>query len=362
MKKSFLRHFGFWLLAIFVLTWIYGTAFDNFSLGFAVILMLIPVHMLYFYTVAYWVVPRILFRQKYLLTFIVCLLSAVFAAFLYRLNEILVSDPYIYSVLSAAEPNFTWSKLNGSFSGQLLNPHDFVNAVERSNVIVWAGVSLKFIKMWYERRQAAMQAELNFLKAQIHPHFLFNTLNNLYALSLNHSTQVPEIILGLSNILRYILYEGNTEEVLLKRDIEILEDYIALEKIRYEERLDLNFNRIGTVDGQKIVPLLMLPLVENAFKHGVSETVESPWINIELLLEENKLSFKVSNSKPAESSNAEKRDFEKVGLSNVKKRLDLLYPGRYSLELLDEEEVYIAVLKLEIETDKPKIDKPANIV
>ncbi|WP_256010364.1 sensor histidine kinase [Desertivirga xinjiangensis] len=355
MKESFLRHFGFWLLAILVLTWIYGTAFDNFALGFLVILMLIPVHMLYFYTVAYWVVPRILFRQKYLLTFFACLLSAVLAAVLYRLNEILVSDPYIYNVLSATEPNFTWSKLDGSFSEQFLNPHDFVNAVERSNVIVWAGVSLKFIKMWYERRQAAMQAELNFLKAQIHPHFLFNTLNNLYALSLNQSTQVPEIVMGLSNILRYILYEGNMEEVLLKRDIEILENYIALEKIRYEERLELNFNLIGSVDGQKIVPLLMLPLVENAFKHGVSETVEAPWINIELLIDGKDLSFKVSNSKPAGNSNAVNRDFEKVGLSNVKKRLELLYPGRYSLELLDEEEVYIAILKLEL-------DKPAYIV
>ncbi len=348
MKESILRHTGFWLIAILVLTWIYGTAFDNFQLGFEVILMLIPVHMLYFYTVAYWVIPRYFFRQQYILTFFACLLSAFMAAVVYRLNEILISDPYIFRVLSATEKNFTWSKLDGSFSEQLLNPHDFVNAVERCNVIVWLGVSLKFIKMWFERRQAALQAELNFLKGQIHPHFLFNTLNNLYALSLQQSKQVPGIVLGLSSILRYILYEGNSEEVSLKRDIEILESYIALEKIRYEERLDLNFNLIGEVNEQKIVPLLMLPLVENAFKHGVSETVDAPWINIELLVEGNNLSFKVSNSKPPGVANSARKDFEKVGLSNVRKRLELLYPGRYFLDLLDEEELYIAVLKVEI--------------
>ncbi|WP_374163173.1 sensor histidine kinase [Arcticibacter sp. MXS-1] len=348
MKEHILKHTGFWLIGIVFLTWIYGTAFDNFHLAFVVVLMLIPVHMLYFYTLTYWVVPRYFLGQQYIHAFFACLLSAFLAAVIYRLDEILISDPYIYVVLSASEKNFTWSKLEGSFSQQLLNPHDFVNAVERSNVIVWLGLSLKFIKMWFERRQAALQAELHFLKGQIHPHFLFNTLNNLYALSLQQSKQVPEIVLGLSNILRYILYEGNSEEVSLKRDLEILESYIALEKIRYEERLDLNINIIGNVDEQKIVPLLMLPLVENAFKHGVSETVNDPWINLEFLVEGNNISFKVSNSKPALKGSLTRKDFEKVGLSNVRKRLALLYPGRYSLNILDEEVVYIAVLKVEI--------------
>ena len=127
--------------------------------------------------------------------------------------------------------------------------------------------------MWYEKQRAALEAELNLLKGQLHPHFLFNTLNNLYALTLNQSSRSPSVVMGLSEILRYMLYEANRESVLLKRDVEILENYIGLEKIRYEDRLDLNFNISGISEEQKIAPLLILPLVENAFKHGTSERI-----------------------------------------------------------------------------------------
>ncbi|MGX5691411.1 sensor histidine kinase [Arcticibacter tournemirensis] len=346
MKKPIVQQIAFWCLGILVLTLIYGTAYDDYRLGFAVILMLLPVHMVYFYAVSYWIIPRFFFRQKYIVTVIACLTVAILVAVLYRLNEILISDPYIFQFYKARDPAFSWSKLDGTFIQQLLRPGDFVNAVERSNVIVWIGISLRFIQMWYERQQAAVQAELNFLKGQVHPHFLFNTLNNLYALSLSESKQTPGVILGLSNILRYMLYECRSDEVLLKRDIEILQSYVALEKIRYEERLDLNFTLHGDPGARRIAPLLMLPLVENAFKHGVSETVDAPWISIELMVQNDQLLLKVANSKPEGRGPAGKRDFEKVGLSNVRKRLELLYPGRYTLELDDEDDVYIAVLKI----------------
>jgi hypothetical protein len=347
MKRALAGHAALWGVSTLVLTAIYGTAFGSYRLGFVVVLMLLPVHMVYFYSIVYWVIPRFFFRRRYVITALACLLIALLVAVLYRLNEMLLSDPYIFRFYKITDPAFSWGKLSGSFMTQLFRPTDFVNAVERSNVIVWIGVSLKFVQLWYERQQAALQAELNFLKAQIHPHFLFNTLNNLYALARSQSKQTPEVILGLSQILRYMLYECNAEMVLLKRDVEILENYIALEKIRYEDRLELNFHRSGKVASQQIAPLLMLPLVENAFKHGVSETIDAPWINIELTMSETRLVLKVSNSKP-ETTDTDAGTMEKVGLSNVRKRLELLYPANYQLEFCDDEGLYIVTLELDL--------------
>jgi hypothetical protein len=331
---------------------IYGTAFGSYDLGWRVIVMLLPVHMFYFYAIAYWVLPKLFFRQHYIFAGLAIVVCTLTVAILYRLNEILLSDPFIYRYYKEKDPAFTWAKLDGSIWQQLLRPVDFVNAVERSNVVVWIGVALQFVKLWYERRQAALQAELNFLKGQIHPHFLFNTLNNLYSLALNESKQTPGIILGLSNILRYMLYECKADEVPLMRDIEILENYIALEKIRYEDRLDLNVNITGAIAGQHVAPLLLLPLVENAFKHGAAETVEGAWINIDLRVNGDRLKFKVANGKAEKMAGDERLD--KVGLANVRKRLELLYPDKHSLEVLNEEDVFIAELELHLLTTTNK--------
>lgn len=200
------------------------------------------------------------------------------------------------------------------------------------------------------------QTELNFLKGQIHPHFLFNTLNNLYALTLRQSPKSPSIVLGLSNILRYMLYECGTETVLLKRDLEIIHNYVELEKLRYEERLDLTFSVTGVIDDQKIPPLLMLPLIENAFKHGTGETISEPWINIDLKLSSNNLKFKISNSKPGKPSEDHEKHFGTIGLENVKKRLEILYPNAHKLLVFDEEELFVTILELKLNT--PAVNKP----
>lgn len=214
---------------------------------------------------------------------------------------------------------------------------------------------VKFFKMRHERKQLALQAELNFLKGQIHPHFLFNTLNNLYALTLNQSNKSPAVVLGLSEILRYMLYECNTDNVKLEREIEIIKNYISLEKIRYEDRLDVNININGNIQNKYIAPLLLLPLIENAFKHGIGETIIDPWINIEIAITESQLKFKVSNSKPLQAENNESH-FEKIGLSNVQKRLDFLHKDGYQFHTYDEEEIYVAILEINLNTKCTKED------
>jgi len=356
IKYPVLKQLFYWLLSFSLLVFIYSTAYGSYELGAKVILLLLPVHMCYFYLITGWVLPRFFFRDKYVETFFLLLLIMLLIAVLYRVTEVFITDPYIYRFYSLKDSGFTWDKLNHSKWEQLKSPVDFVNAVERSNTVVWICVTLKLFILWNERKQAVLQAELNFLKGQLHPHFLFNSLNNLYALSLDNAPQTPGIILGLSNILRYVLYECTAVQVPLKRDIEVLNDYIELEKLRYEDRLELNVNMSDPIGAAEIAPLLMLPLVENAFKHGAAETTDTPWINIELYVSGDALTFKISNSKPEQplaDCPGQKFDGE-IGLLNLRKRLELLYPGKYSFRYFDESDCFIAELNVQLSSGSKK--------
>lgn len=338
----------YWLLAFGLLTFIYGTAFGSYTLGTQVILMLLPVHMCYFYIIAKWIMPRLFFQGKYIKAFFAVVVLMFLIAVLYRLTEIFIADPYVYHFYKSTDANFTWEKLNHTRWEQLKNQIDFVNAIERSNVVVWILVTLNLFILWNERKHAMLQAELNQLKGQLHPHFLFNALNNLYALSLENAPQTPGVILGLSNILRYVLYECTADQVLLKRDIEVLNDYIKLEQIRYEERLELNVTFSDNAGDRKIAPLLMLPLVENAFKHGAAESIDTPWINIELYITGDDLILKISNSIPENTVADGKANTGRIGLLNVQKRLELLYPGKHQFNYSDEGDCFITELKVKL--------------
>lgn len=359
-KGRLLNHVAFWCLFIFLFTvaWGYGAGVPGgFPVAFTAVLMLIPVHMLYFYSTAYWIIPKYLHQRSYvklLLAFIAC---SVAIAFLFRADEIFIVDPYLLTKILQDNPSAKWQKVEGTILQQFLEPYYIINAFEQSNIIIWIAISLRFFKMWYEKKQVALQAELNFLKGQIHPHFLFNTLNNLYSLTLNQSPKSPGIVLGLSNILRYMLYECNTENVLLSRDVEILESYVSLEKIRYEERLDLSLSITGDLSTHHIAPLLMLPLVENAFKHGTSEMVEEAWINIDIQIIENRLIFKVSNGKPPCPPKNMEVHFGKIGLSNVRKRLELLYKDAYQFNIYDEEEMFVAIFEIGLDQHVSNLTK-----
>jgi len=344
--RPMVRHILFWVCAGALLTLIYGTAYSHYGLGLLVILMLLPVHMAYFYVMVRWVLPRFLFTGMYIPAVAATLSIMLVVVLAYRLTEIFVVNPFIYDFYQQRNFKIAWPEISLPWWRQLMLSTDLVNAIERSNVVVWIGISLKFVSLWFERRQAALRAELDALKAQLHPHFLFNSLNNVYAFSLDNSPRTPETILRLSSILRYVLYEGSSSKVSLRKEIEVLESYIELEKIRYEERLELNLNVRGTVNNQEIAPLLMLPLVENAFKHGASETMGTPWINIDLVVNENEFTFKVSNSKPDRQSNALRPSGTRIGLANVRKRLQLLYAGRHTFRVHDAEDVFVVELKL----------------
>ena len=167
-----------------------------------------------------------------------------------------------------------------------------------------------------------LESELGFLKAQMNPHFLFNTLNNIYGLARKNSPKTPETILQLSRLLRFTLYDSKHKGITIDREIKIIENYISLEQIRYSDNLSLIFKKVIDNEEQEITPLILLPFVENAFKHGASESINNPSIDICLQLDKGILKFNIKNSKE-KKENSYKAN---IGLINVKRQLELIYP------------------------------------
>jgi two-component system, LytTR family, sensor kinase len=184
-------------------------------------------------------------------------------------------------------------------------------------------------------------AELAFLKSQLNPHFLFNTLNNIYVLTYQKSDKAPAAMLKLSEIMRYMLYESNETMVDLTQEVKYLSNLIELQKMRYAGDVFIEANLQGNFDGKKIAPLLLAPFVENAFKHGDVVDKDNP-LEINLLESQNNVHFSVKNKKRFQN----KDDVGGVGMENVKRRLDLLYEGKYSLDIQDDEKLYYCELNL----------------
>ncbi len=211
--------------------------------------------------------------------------------------------------------------------------------------------TIRHIYNYIKLRQASQQlriekqaAELNYLRSQTNPHFLFNTLNNIYSLARDKSNLAPESILRLSKILRFMLYETGGEFIAIEHELKIIDDYIALEKLRYDESLNINFNYDIEDMKQALPPLLLIPLVENAFKHGASETRGHPFVDIHLSVSKRQLAFLIKNSTDTTAHGDVK---ENIGLSNLRRQLELLYTD-YDLSVQQQDSVFIANLKINL--------------
>ncbi len=198
-----------------------------------------------------------------------------------------------------------------------------------------------------ELQTKTVESELRFLKTQINPHFLFNTLNSLYALTIKKSDDAPEVVLMLSEMMRYMLYECNETEVSLKKEVNYIENYLNLEKLRIVKNSNIRFEIEGNINHQKIAPLLFIPFIENSFKHGMSNQITNAFISIKIQVEEDNIVFTVKNSKPQALAMATtNRKSGGIGLVNVKRRLDLLYPKKNELIIEDNMDEYSVCLKL----------------
>jgi hypothetical protein len=196
-------------------------------------------------------------------------------------------------------------------------------------------IAFKLFKDWQQKQKDNLDlkkenanAELLLLKAQIHPHFLFNTLNNIYSFTLDKSPQAKKMVKMLEDMLHYMIEECEQPQVSLDKEIAILKDYFELERIRYGNSIDMQVEVTGDTTGKRITPLLMIPFVENSFKHGTSQILREPWIKMFIQADDDVLHFSLTNSKPAEETTQHRKG---IGLHNVRKRLELLYPATHLL-------------------------------
>lgn len=212
-------------------------------------------------------------------------------------------------------------------------------------------LAIKLIRLSRRQKEATqellkkkLETELNLLKSQVNPHFLFNTLNNIYALAIKKSEHTAPVVMKLSKLLRFMLYESSNERIFLSQEIKLLEDYIDLEKIRYNERLKLKLIVQNSTSDSKITPLILLPLIENAFKHGASESMNDAFITIELTEINNQLRLMIENNKEEKDPTEVK---EGIGLKNVRRQLELTY-GDFKLEIANHQHSFIVNLRIDL--------------
>jgi two-component system, LytTR family, sensor kinase len=199
-----------------------------------------------------------------------------------------------------------------------------------------------------ELTNQTLQSELKFLKSQINPHFLFNTLNSLYALTLKKSDLAPDIVLKLSEMMRYMLYECNEKIVPLEKEVNYLINYLELEKVRHGKKINITFNQSGEIANQMIAPLMFIPFIENCFKHGVSNQIAEAFVNINLIIMRKEVEIHIENSKHAMMPGVHSKKSGGIGLQNVKRRLDLLYPDAYKLDIIDSPITYKVILNIKL--------------
>lgn len=226
----------------------------------------------------------------------------------------------------------------------------YVAALLTGLFFIFLSTAFKFAVDWFLNEKVRknlenekLTAELAFLRSQINPHFLFNSLNNIYSLAYQKSDKAPEAIMKLSEIMRYMLQESNEPRVRLSREIRYLENYIELQKLRFKGEAFVELSIVGEYTDDIIAPLILISFVENAFKHGDALNAEHP-IRIRISLTEHTLHFEISNRK----SLLNKDESSGIGMSNVRRRLELLYTGRYLLELEENPLSYCCRLRLEL--------------
>ena len=337
-RHSVLLHIAFWVM--------YATYFV-YSIGFSRpeqpewsrILPDVAIHVAGLVIISYvnyfFFLPRLLAGRKvgrYLLTF-----GPLFVLLCYLIvvaKQIAVA-PLVDNVGFLYSPRFV--------------VHNYVSGVF---VVVFTSF-IRFVEDYFqlEQRNREMEnrqltSELRFLKAQVNPHFLFNTLNNLYYLAVNESPQTPEVIAKLSGMMRYMIHESNTEKVSLRREVDYMENYLDLEKLRLNEEVPIAFEVEGDIDHVRITPLILITFLENAFKHGIGNGRKDSWITVSLRVGEGQLANEVANSKMPEADKTV-REASGLGLANVRRRLELSYPGRYGLDVAQDDDSYRVHLKIQ---------------
>lgn len=313
--------------------------FNFFSLALA---------MVYCYIVVYYIYPACLKKKKYLKFF-----SLIFAL-------TIITYAIFYLVIFNL-----WNLSTKPVDFQMLQVWHFSVYFITAGppVVCCLFLVIKMLKNYYfqiEKRamlaKETANAELQLLKSEIHPHFLFNTLNNIYSSILNKSSNPKGLVTKLSDTLKYMVYDCEATLVPLEKELKMIEDYIGLEKVRYGKRLNMEVEIKGDYQNKLIAPLLLIPFVENCFKHGSSKMLQHPWIQLKIFIRENILYMDLRNSKPLHVSVQNEKNG--IGLKNVKKRLQILYPGQHELTIKSTEDEFLISMQLPLQQmDVPNVQE-----
>jgi LytS/YehU family sensor histidine kinase len=300
----------------------------------------LPVKMLFVYFIFYYVIPLYLERSKIWQLIGLLVIAFFAAAILYRMEI-----AWVYFPLNHPELKISIF----SFKGIMLTVFDLFITLAAAMTVKLLRMHYKSLEFEQELIREKLSSELNFLRAQTNPHFLFNTLNNLYVLARKKSDKTADAIMMLSKIMRYVIYECRAPRVAVGDEAKIIQDYIELEKLRYNKRLSIDYQEEMDNPHTSIAPLLLLPFVENSFKHGANGTTGNVEIQIHLTLHENELSFSVKNTVDSdfELPPADKNGGG-IGLKNVQRQLDLLYPNLYELHTGRENGYFKSDLKIRL--------------
>jgi two-component system, LytTR family, sensor kinase len=337
--KYKLHHLFFWMMLFGI--W-HFLRYQDYPLGitaFTITFIKVADLALMVYITNYLLIPKLLYKKEY------------FWFGLILVSMIIISSAIKMNILGRLLNNPTLLNLTGNLKQRIYDnviPHFF---------LVTSGAAIKLM-IDYTRMQQRMvemakekaEAELNFLKSQINPHFLFNSLNSVYFLIDKHNVEARDALHKFSGMLRYQLYEMNGDQIPVEKEIHYLKDYVDLQKLRKDENYTVEFNCSTGVNGFSVEPLILIPFVENAFKHISHHKDQLNFIKLELSLDKGVFHFKVENSKEVIEKTTDKHSG--IGLNNVKRRLDLLYPGKHQLTISNERDTFKVKLQLKIENKK----------
>lgn len=331
--KRFLIHLSFWIFYVLFFGLLYGKYGKDYTLHLLETSVMLPFVMAATYITIYGILPYYLRTRKLVLSVVFVILLQVI---------VILGERISLRVLNGMP--VTRQALFGVTSIYLMLETNFMVAI---------AFVVKFYKLWikeqnekYTMEKEHLEKELNLLRTQLHPHFLFNTMNNLYALSLEDGSKTSEGIAQISELLRSVLYECNEREIPLEREINIIKNYIELERMRYGDCLKVHFNVEGDTGQLKIAPMILFTFVENCFKHGCSQDASNPFVDVKINVNNGSMLFEAENSKPNNVTETEESKYGGVGLNNVKKRLGILYPGRFVLNFGSTDCCYKVSLKL----------------
>jgi hypothetical protein len=346
LKIRWLYHFLYWLLYYGMTIALYSGLHETVSTQMLMTTgIMVAVQAVFFCINTYFLIPRLLFTRKY-------------GWYALSLLLLLMIDPFVFQSLQYlyglwAVPHLTRTTKWFSIPGWIVEVIICIYALGLATGVKFAKDTLINQHIQREREKHYLETELKFLRAQIQPHFFFNTLNNIYSLTLKKSDQAPDIILKLSDLMSYMLYESTAPLVPLSKEIDYLRNYLDVEQLRFGHRLTIDFSIKGATTGVQIPPMILILFLENSFKHGVKHNISDILLTIYLKVETDYLFFHVENPvsedewPPARFPAAQQAaDNKGIGLKNVRRRLDLLYGDRYILDIREENKVFIVSLKM----------------